>query len=142
MNKLKTTVHVKKLCYYEAYQIKNILTTRYRFLKAMFYIAFLYTNLNKNQIKANKNLYNSYPNLRVDSFINHEFHTQNLQVIRILVEPQDAKMIESITLNRTQMEDQNGWHFTNNRKYTVQSEYQVEMIYPDKKKLLVFLWTQ
>ena len=39
MNKLKTTVHVKKLYYYEAYQIKNILTTRYRFLKAMFYIA-------------------------------------------------------------------------------------------------------
>ena len=58
----------------------------------------------------------------------------NLQAIRTLVEPQDAKMIESIPLGRNQMEDRNGWHLTNNGKYTVQSGYQIERIYPDKEK--------
>ena len=32
------------------------------------------------------------------------------------------------------MEDRNGLHFTNNGKYSVQSGYQVERIYPDKEK--------
>ena len=32
------------------------------------------------------------------------------------------------------MEDRNGRHFTKNRKYTVQSGYQVERIYLDKEK--------
>ena len=32
------------------------------------------------------------------------------------------------------MEDRSGWHFINNGKYTVQSGYQIERIYPDKKK--------
>ena len=50
------------------------------------------------------------------------------------MEPHDAKMIEIILLSRNQMEDRNGWHFTNNGKYTVQSWYQVERIYPDKEK--------
>ena len=50
------------------------------------------------------------------------------------MEPQDAKMIESIPLGRNQMEDRNGWHLTNNGKYTVQSGYQIERIYPDKEK--------
>ena len=57
-----------------------------------------------------------------------------LQEIRTLVEPHDANMIESIPLSRNQMEDRNGWHFTNNGKYTVQSGYQVERIYPDKER--------
>ena len=50
------------------------------------------------------------------------------------MEPQDAKMMESIRLSRNQMEDRNGWHFTNNMKYTVQSGYQIKRIYPDKEK--------
>ena len=32
------------------------------------------------------------------------------------------------------MDDRLGWHFTNNGKYTVQSGYQVERVYPDKEK--------
>ena len=32
------------------------------------------------------------------------------------------------------MTDKEGWHFTNNRKYTAKSGYQVERIYPDKEK--------
>ena len=52
----------------------------------------------------------------------------------LLVEPHDAKLIESIPLNRNQMEDMNDWYFTNNGRYTVQSEYQVERIYPDNEK--------
>ena len=32
------------------------------------------------------------------------------------------------------MDDRNGWHFTNNEKYSVQSGYQVERVYPDKEK--------
>ena len=50
------------------------------------------------------------------------------------MEPRNAKMIESIPLSRNQMDDRNGWHFTNNGRYTVQSGYQVERIYPDKEK--------
>ena len=83
---------------------------------------------------ANKNFHNSYPDLTVDSLINQESRTWNLQAIRTLVEPDDAKMIQSILLSRHQMEDRNGWHFTNNGKYTIQSGYQVEMIYPDREK--------
>ena len=71
---------------------------------------------------ANKNLHNSYPDLTVDSLINLESQTRNLQAIRALVDPHDAKIIESIPLSRNQLEDRNGWHFTNNGKYTVQSE--------------------
>ena len=57
---------------------------------------------------ANKNFHNSYPDLTVDSLINQESRTWNLQAIRTLVEPDDAKMIESIPLSRNQMEDRNG----------------------------------
>ena len=70
----------------------------------------------------------------MDSLINQESRTWNLQAIRTLVESHDAKMIESIPLSRNQMEDRNGWHFTNNGKCTVQSGYQVERIYPNKEK--------
>ena len=84
--------------------------------------------------QANKNLQNSYPDLTVDSLINSESRTWNLQAIRALVDPLDAKIIESIPLNRNQMEDTNGWHFTNNGKYSVKSGYQVERVYPDKEK--------
>lgn len=50
------------------------------------------------------------------------------------MDPQDAKIIESIPLGRNQLADRNGWHFTKNGKYTVQSGYQVKRIYPDKEK--------
>lgn len=35
------------------------------------------------------------------------------------------------------MVDMEAWHFTENGKYTVESGYQVERIYPDKEKLPV-----
>ena len=83
---------------------------------------------------ANKNLLHSYPDITVDSLIHSEYRTWNLSTIRTLVDPDDVKIIASILLSRNQMEDKNGWHFTNNGKYTVQSEYQVERVYPDKEK--------
>ena len=43
-------------------------------------------------------------------------------------------IIESIPLSRTQLVDMDGWHFTNNGKYTVKSRYQLEQVYPDKEK--------
>ena len=83
---------------------------------------------------ANKNLQNSYPDLTVDSLINSESRTWNLQAIWALIDPHDAQIIESIPLSRHQMDDRNGWHFTNNGKYSVKSGYQVERVYPDKEK--------
>ena len=74
----------------------------------------------------------------MDSLINQESRTWNLQAIMALVDPHDVKIIGSIPLSRNQMEDRNGWHFTNNGKYSVQSGYQVERVYPDKEKLPVF----
>ena len=50
------------------------------------------------------------------------------------MDPRDVQIIESIPLSRHQMEDRNGWYFTNNGKYTVKSGYQVERVYPDKEK--------
>ena len=50
------------------------------------------------------------------------------------MDPQDAETIESIPVNRTQMEDRDECHFTNNEKFTVKSGYQVERVYLDKKK--------
>ncbi|XP_056858420.1 uncharacterized protein LOC130507790, partial [Raphanus sativus] len=56
--------------------------------------------------------------------------------LRTLVDPQDVQIIESIPLSRTNLGDRDGWHFTNNGKYTVKSGYQVERVYPDKEKPL------
>ncbi|XP_048609324.1 uncharacterized protein LOC125585043 [Brassica napus] len=56
------------------------------------------------------------------------------KVIRNLVDPQDVKIIESIPLSRIQRIDRDGWHFTNNGKYSVKSGYQVERVYPDRDK--------
>ena len=70
----------------------------------------------------------------MDSLINSESRTWKLSVFRTLVDPEDVKIIESIPLSRNQMEDRNGWHFTNNGKYTVQFGYQVERVYSDKEK--------
>ena len=50
------------------------------------------------------------------------------------MEPQDAKLIESLPLSRTQRTDSDGWHFTKNGKYTVKLGYQVERIYPDRAR--------
>ena len=70
----------------------------------------------------------------MDFLINSESRTWNVEVIRALVDPHDVQIIESIPLSRHQMEDRNGWYFTNNGKYTVKSGYQVERVYPDKEK--------
>ena len=51
-----------------------------------------------------------------------------------MVDPHNAKLIESIPLSRTQKIDRDGWHFTKNKKYTVKSEYKVERIYPDRER--------
>ena len=74
----------------------------------------------------------------MDSLINSESRTWNLQAIQALLDPQDVKIIESISLSRNQLEDRDGWHFTSNRKYTVKSGYQVERVYPNKEKPLEF----
>ena len=50
--------------------------------------------------------------------------------------PHDANIIERIPLSRNHMVDMNGWHFTNNGKYTVKLGYQVERVYLDKEKPL------
>ena len=83
---------------------------------------------------ANKNQHNLYPDLTVDSLIDSTSRRWNLQVIRTLVDPQDVKIIEIIPLSRNQMVDREGWHFTNNEKFTVKSGYQVERIYPDRER--------
>ena len=80
---------------------------------------------------ANKNQHNLYPELTVDALIDGTSRSWNLQVIRTLVDPQDVKIIESIPISRFHLEDRNGWHFTNNGKYTVKSGYEVERVYPD-----------
>ena len=70
----------------------------------------------------------------MESLIDSTSHAWSSQAIRDLVDPQDAKLIESIPLSRTQRIDRDGWHFTKNGKYTVKSGYQVERIYPDRKR--------
>ena len=83
---------------------------------------------------ANKNQQNHYPDLTVDSLIDPTSQNRNSQALRALVDPQDVKIIESLPLSRTQMVDRDGWHFTNNGKYTVKSGYQVERVYPDRER--------
>ena len=62
----------------------------------------------------------------MDSLIDPTSRTWNLQVMRTLVDSLDAKIIKSIPLSWIQMEDQDGWPFTSNEKYTVKSGYHVE----------------
>ena len=88
---------------------------------------------------ANKNQHNLYPDLTVESLIDSTSRTWNTEAIRALVDPQDAKLIESIPLSRTQRVDRDGWHFTKNGKYTVKSGYQVERIYPDRERPLLLI---
>ena len=85
---------------------------------------------------ANKNQNNLYPDLTVDNLINIKSRTWNLQVIRTLVDLQDAIIIESIPLSRIQTADHDGWHYNNNGRYTVKSRYQVEWMYPDRERTL------
>ncbi|CAG7885839.1 unnamed protein product [Brassica rapa] len=83
---------------------------------------------------ANKNQHNLYPDLIVDALIDSTSRTWNSQAIRDLVDPRDAKLIESLPLSRTQRTDSDGWYFTKNGKYTVQSGYQAKRIYPDRAR--------
>ena len=85
---------------------------------------------------ATKNLHDNYPDLTVDSLIDPTSRTWNSQALWVLVDPQDAKIIESIPLSRIQGIDKDGWHFTNNGRYTVKSGYQVERAYPDRERPL------
>ena len=80
---------------------------------------------------ANKNQHNHYLDLIVDFLMDLTLRNWNSQALRALVDPQDVKIVKSIPLSRTQMVDRDGWHFTNNGKYTVKSGYQVERVYPD-----------
>lgn len=82
------------------------------------------------------NQHNLYPDLTMDSLINIASGTSNVQLTRNLVDLHDAKIIESIPLSRTEMDDKDGWHFTENKKYTVRSCYQVERVYPDREILV------
>ena len=50
---------------------------------------------------ANKNQYNLYPDLTVESLIDSTSRTWNSQAIRALVDPQDAKLIESTLQENT-----------------------------------------
>ena len=83
---------------------------------------------------ANKNQQNSNPDLTVDALIDLVSRTWNSQAIWALVDPQDAKIIESIPLSKTQMVDRDEWYFTKNGRYTVKSGYKLERVYPDKEK--------
>ena len=70
----------------------------------------------------------------MESLIDSTSRTWNSQAIRALVDPHDAKLIESIPLSKTQRVDRDEWHFKKNGKYTVKSGYQVERIYPDRER--------
>lgn len=74
----------------------------------------------------------------MDTLINSDSRTWNSQVIRSLVDPQDVNIIKKIPLSKTQVVDRNQWYLTNNGKYTVKSGYQVERVYSDRDKSLVF----
>ena len=88
---------------------------------------------------ANKNQHIFDPNLTVDSLIDSTSRTWNSHALMTLMDPQDVKIIESVPLSKSQMVDRDGWHFTNNGRYTVKSGYQVERIYPDRERpLLLF----
>lgn len=88
---------------------------------------------------ANSNHHNLYHDFTVNYLINTSSRTWNSQAIRTLVDVHDVKLIESIALNRIQLVDKDGWHFTNNGKYTVKFVYLVERVYTGKDKpLLVF----
>ena len=49
---------------------------------------------------------------------------------------QNVKIIESIPLSRIQTTYSDGWHSTNNERYTVKFGYQVERVYPDTERML------
>ena len=52
------------------------------------------------------------------------------------MDPQDAKIIESISSSKVPTVDRDGCHFTTNEKYTVKSGYQVKWVYPNREKTL------
>ncbi|XP_056842959.1 uncharacterized protein LOC130495566 [Raphanus sativus] len=85
---------------------------------------------------ANKNHHNQFPDLTVDSLINENSRTWNIQTIQSLVDPEDVKIILSIPLSRSMITDRDGWHFNNNGRYTVKSGYQIERVYPDRDRAL------
>lgn len=63
--------------------------------------------------------------LTLDSLINANSRTWNLQAIQMLIDPHDVKTIKSLPLSQSQIGDRDGWNFTNNGRYTVKSGYQV-----------------
>ena len=69
----------------------------------------------------------------VDSLINVQSRTWNVQVLQELMDPEDVTIVQSIPLSRIQTVDRDGWNFTKDGKYTVKSGYQVERTYPDNE---------
>ena len=66
-----------------------------------------------------------YMDLTLDSLINANSRTWNLQAIQMLIDPHDVKTIKILPLSQSQIADRDGWNFTNNGRYTVKSGYQV-----------------
>lgn len=75
--------------------------------------------------------------LTLDSLINANSRTWNLQAIQMLIDPHDVKTIKSLPLSQSQIADRDGWNFTNNGRYTVTSGYQVERVYLDGERMLL-----
>lgn len=69
----------------------------------------------------------------LDSLINVTSLTWNSGNL-VIGRPHDAKIIESIPLNQSHIADKDGWHSTNNGKYTVKYGYQMERVYPYREK--------
>ena len=72
----------------------------------------------------------------MDSLIDVTSRTWNSQAIRTLVDPQDAKIVESIPLSRIQTVDRDGWNYIKSGRYTVKYGHQVERVYPDSGRTL------
>lgn len=72
--------------------------------------------------------------LTVDELINPTSRTWNSQLIRLLVTPEDAQLVESIPLSRFKSGDKDGW-FLHNQGGMVKSRYEVESHYPDSGRL-------
>lgn len=63
----------------------------------------------------------------------------NFQIIILLVEQEEATIIEGVPLSRHYISDKDGWHFTQSGKYMVKSCYDVDHHYPDRQDHFNFM---